>query len=201
MPPLERAMQSWLLDNCELIIIVLSITALALAYVWWRTRRRPYALGAGAAVALMGLVWLLVYLLPFLFGETDGQQIERKIREMAAAVKEGDLDRIFNHISSDFLYRNNTKATFRQKSEEVIRRRHVDEVIVWDFQRGEISRRTRTAQISFMVKARGKWQGSELGYLCEAEFVLDPDRQWRMKGFELFNAFRESNQPLPIPGF
>jgi signal transduction histidine kinase len=194
-------MQSWLLDNFELLIIVLSITALALAFVWWRTRQRRYAFGAGAALALMGLVWLLVYLLPLLFGESDSQQIERKVRAMAAAVKEANLDRIFSHISRDFNYRSHNKTAFRQKAEEVMRSRHVEEVIVWDFQRGEITRAERTARISFMVKARGNWQGSEIGYLCEAEFRLDSDGQWRMKGFELFNPFRESNQPIPIPGF
>jgi hypothetical protein len=194
-------MHSWLLDNFALLIMLLSIAALALAYVWWRTRRKYYAFAAGAAVALMGLVCLLVYLLPLLFGESDGQQIERKIREMAAAVKERNLDRIFSHISRDFRFGSHDKAAFRQRAEETIRRRDVEEVVVWDFERGEIARERRTAKISFMVKARGNWQGSEAGYRCDADFVLDPDGQWRMRSFQIFNPFRESNEPINIPGF
>jgi hypothetical protein len=194
-------MQSWLLDNFDFLIIVLSIAALVFAYAWWRTRRRPFALGAGAAILLMGFTWLLVYLLPFLFGESDHQQIERKVREMAAAVKDGNLDRIFSHISQEFRHGGLGKADFRHRAEEVIRSRHVEEVVVWDFERGEIARERRSAKVSFLVKARGSWRGSEVGYLCRAEFVLDPDRQWRMRGFEIFNPFRDSEQPIPIPGF
>ncbi len=193
-------MRSWLLDNVDLILIVLSIAVLVLAYGWWRTRRRPYAVGAVAAVVLLGLVGLLVYLSPHLFGESDSQQIERKVREMAAAVKTNDLDRIFGHISRDFRHGSLDKAAFRHRAEEVMRSRNVEEVIVWDFQRGEVRRAQRTAKITFMVKARGNWRGSEAGYLCEAEFALDPDNQWRMKGFQLFNPFRESDQPIAIPG-
>jgi hypothetical protein len=194
-------MQSWLSDNFALFIMLLSIAALALAYLWWGSRRRYYAFGAVGAVAFMGLVCLLVYLLPLLLGESDGQQIERKIREMAAAVKAGNLDRAFRHISSDFRFGSLDRAAFRQRAEEAIRRRHVEEVIVWDFERGEIARQTRTAKVSFMVKGTGDWRGSELGYRCDADFVLDLDGQWRMRGFQLFNPFRESNEPIPIPGF
>jgi len=194
-------MQSWLQDNFGLLIIVLSITALAFVFVWGRTRQRRYALGAGTAVALMGLVWLLLYLLPRLLGESDSQQIERKVREMANAVKDANLDRIFSHISRDFEYRGHNKAAFRQKAAEVLRSRNVDEVIVWDFDPGEIAREKRTGKVRFLVKARGNWRGSEAGYLCEADFVLDSDGQWRMRGFQIFNPFMETDQPIPIPGF
>ncbi len=194
-------MQNWLLDNLALITILLSIVTLAFVFVWWRTRRRPYALGAVTAVTLLGLVWLLLYALPLLFGETDSQQIERKIRAMAAAVKTRDLDRIFSHISESFHFGSHDKASFRRRSEEVIRAGEVEEVIVWDFQRGDIARDKRTGKVSFMVKARASWRGSEAGYRCDADFVLDPDGQWRMHGFQLFNPFRESKEPLQIPGF
>jgi hypothetical protein len=72
---------------------------------------------------------------------------------------------------------------------------------VWDFERGEVSRAQRTAKVHFMVKARGDWRGSEAGYPCNADFVLDPDGQWRLRGFQIFNPFVEADQPLHIPGF
>jgi hypothetical protein len=193
-------MQNWLLDNLALITILLSIATLALVSVWWRTRRRRYALGAVIAVTLLGLVWLLVYVLPLVFGETDSQQIERKIRAMAAAVKSNNVDRIFSHISESFHFGSHDKASFRRRAEEVIRARDVEEVIVWDFERGDIARDKRTAKMSFMVKARASWRGSEAGYRCDADFVLDPDGQWRMGGFQLFNPFR-ANEPIPLPRF
>lgn len=194
-------MQSWLSDNLALLTVLLSIIALALAYAWWGTRRRRYALGTGAAVALIGLLYLLIYLLPLVFGETDGQQIERKVREMAAAVKARDLDRAFRHISRDFRFGSLDRTAFRQRAEEAIRHENVDDVLVWEFERGEISRQTRTAKVSFMVKVRGNWRGSEVGYRCDADFVLEPDDQWRMRGFQIFKPFMETNEPIHIPGF
>jgi hypothetical protein len=134
------------------------------------------------------------------FGETDSQQIERKIRAMAAAVKSNNVDRIFSHISESFHFGSHDKASFRRRAEEVIRARDVEEVIVWDFERGDIARDKRTAKMSFMVKARSSWRGSEAGYRCDADFVLDPDGQWRMGGFQLFNPFR-ANEPIPLPRF
>src|SRR5262249_52742942 len=92
-----------------------------------RGRRQPLE---RAAVARTGAAWLLVHFSALLFGESDQQQIERKIREMAAAVKTADLDRIFRHISDDFRYRNHDKPAFRQKADEVMRKRKVDEVVV-----------------------------------------------------------------------
>jgi hypothetical protein len=194
-------MQNWLLDNFALLILVLSIAALVFAFAWWRTRQRNYGLGAASAVALIGLVCLLVYLLPFLFGETDSQQIERKIRAMAAAVKTRDLNRIFSHISERFDFHGLDKAAFRRKAVEAINARQVEEVVVWNFERGEIIREQGTGNVRFMVKARGNFRGSEAGYPCIADFVLDPDGQWRMQGFQIFNPFVESNQPIQIPGF
>jgi hypothetical protein len=194
-------MQSWLSDNFDILVILLGIIALGLGYFWWRTRKRYFALGAGLAVVLVGLVCLLPYLLPLILGESDSQQIERKIREMAASVKARNLDRIFRHVSNSFHFRSLDKLAFRQRSEEVIRRRDVEEVVVWDFERGEISREKRSATVRFTVKARSKWQGSEFPYRCEADFVLDSDGQWRMRGFQLFNPLVNSNEPIDIPGF
>jgi signal transduction histidine kinase len=125
-------MQNWLLDNFALLLLVLSIAALVFASAWWRTRKRNYGLAAVSAVALLGLVCLLVYLLPLLFGETDSQQIERKVRTMAAAVKTRNLDQIFSHISESFRFGSLNKAAFRRKAEEALNARQVAEVVVWE---------------------------------------------------------------------
>jgi hypothetical protein len=194
-------MQSWLTDNFDILVILLGILALALGYSWWRTKRRYYMFGAGAAVLLVGVVCLLVYLLPLVFGETDSQQIERKIREMAAGVKARNLDRIFRHVSDSFHFGSLDKTAFRQRAEQIIRRRDVEEVVVWDFERGEIAREKRAGTMSFTVKARSNLRGSELPYRCEADFVLDSDGQWRMRGFQIFNPIVESKEPIHIPGF
>lgn len=194
-------MQSWLADDFDVIVMLLGIAALACMYAWWRTRQRGYAIAAGAAGGLIALVCLILTIGPLLFGESDSQQIERKVREMAAAVKAGNLDGAFRHISREFRFGGLDGPAFRQKAAEAIRLHHVEDIVVWEFEPGEISRQRRAAKISFLVKVRGNWQGSEIAnYRCDADFVLDPDSQWRLKGFQLFNPFMESDQPIRIPG-
>jgi hypothetical protein len=195
-------MQSWLADNFDLLVMLLGIIALAFTYAWWRTRRRAFAVAAGTAGGFIGLVFLLVYLLPLVLGESDSHQIERKVRAMAAAVKAGNLDEAFRHISSQFRFRGLDRPAFRQKAAEATHRHDVEDIVVWEFEHGEISRRKKEAKVRFMVKVKGNWRGSEAaGYRCDADFVLDPDGQWRLKGFQIFNPFVESDQPLRIPGF
>jgi hypothetical protein len=157
--------------------------------------------GAGAAGGLIGLLCLLVFLAPLIFGESDSQQIERKVREMAAAVKADNLDEAFRHISREFRFEGLDRPAFRQKAQEAIRRQRVEDVVVWEFEHREISRQRRTAKVRFMVKVKGDWRGSEAaGYRCDADFVLDPDGQWRLRTFQIFNPFMESDQPIRVPG-
>jgi hypothetical protein len=181
--------------------MLLGMLTLAFTYAWWRTRRRAYAVGAGTAGGLIGILCLLVFLLPLILGESDSQQIERKVREMAAAVKAGNLDQAFRHISPEFRFGGLDRPAFRQKAAEAIRHHRIEDVVVWEFEHRELSRLRRAARVSFMVKVKGNWEGSDVAvHRCDADFVLDPDGQWRMRAFQIFNPFMESDQPLRIPG-
>lgn len=85
-------MTAWLADNLGFLSALLVTVALLLGFLWWKTKRRAYALGSGGALALLGVA----YLVSLVSGESDRQQLERKINEMAAAVTARDLDRIFS---------------------------------------------------------------------------------------------------------
>ncbi len=195
-------MANWLDENATLLYMLFGMAALVLLVLWWRTRQRRVILGAAGAIALLALVWLLGYVIPLVFGESDKQQIERKIREMAEGVKARDLERVFTHISDEIHFQTtHGKKDFRRNADNAIRSHNPEDVLIWDFEAKEISRQKRTAKVEFMVKAKGNWPGSEVGYRCEAEFVLDADNQWRLKGFQIFNPYVDTHQPIQIPGF
>jgi hypothetical protein len=124
---------------------------------------------------------------------------------MSAGVLARDVDRIFAHVSEQFRQGPRTfgstldKAAFRKASEAAIRAHHVTEVSAWDFEPQGVSRAQRTATMVFKVKPRGNWGGDAAYYLCRAQFVLDPDNQWRLEGFEIFNPFVDVHEPLQIP--
>ena len=40
---------------------------------------------------------------------------------------------------------------------------------------------------------------SEAFFLCRADFVRDPDGQWRLQTFQVFNPAVDVNQPMTIP--
>jgi hypothetical protein len=193
-------MPSWLVDDPSLLYMLLFTVVLALAILWWRTRKWPYLAGAGGAVVLLAGVWLLGH-----FVETDNKQIERKIREMAASVGDRNLDRAFAHISKDFHFGNSGKQfdrqQFRGRAQDFISTHRVTEAVVWDFEPGEISRAKRSGQMAFKVKVRSDVTRGGEHYRCVADFVFESDRQWRLKSFQLFNPFVEKNQPFQIPEF
>jgi hypothetical protein len=187
-------MLTWLVDDPALAYILLVGAVVILAVLWWRTQQGKYLIGAGIAVLLIGVVWLISKYVP-----TDSKRIQQAIEEMSAGVRSRNLDRIFSHVAADFRHGSLNKEAFRQASERAIREHDVTNVLVWDFELAEVSRQKRSARITFLVKPEGNL-GTPARYLhCAADFVLEPDGQWRMKGFELTDPF-EKGERVPIPG-
>lgn len=183
-----------LLDNALLIYVVLGLVALGLLVGLWTTRKRGYALGlAGVAVAAL-LFWLVTFLIP-----TDQKRIVGAVQEMSAGVRARDTNRIFAHISDQFRYSGMGKEAFRGFVDQHLKRGDVTEVLAYDFDQAQVSRKDRTALIEFTVKPKGPVTGDAAYYHCKATFVLDPDNQWRMKGFDVFNPYSDSKTPLNIP--
>jgi hypothetical protein len=188
-------MPYWLVEDPSVVCILLTTVAVVLAASWWRTRKRHLAIGAAVAAGLIGLVVLLDQWIV-----TDYEQLVLNLNAMAEAAGRRDLDAIFEHISNDFRHGGMNKTVFRQKADDAVRRHGVEQIILWDFRPVKVSSKSRTATVEFLAKARAGWSKGEY-YLCRAEFVLEePGRQWRMKGFELFNPYSDSNQAIPIPG-
>lgn len=189
-------MPSWLVEDPTVVYFLLGLAALGLTASWWMTRHRKYAVGAGVAVLLVVLVRLLDY-----FVVTDQEKIVASIQVMANGVATRDIDGIFAHVSTRFRLQGIDKAGFRRWAEARIRQEDVTSIRVWDFSKGEVDRDRSMATIEFLVKGHGGWvRGGEF-FRCKATFLLDPDNEWRLSGFELFQPYQDPGlaSPLTIP--
>jgi hypothetical protein len=183
-----------IIDNAVLIYVVLGFVAAALLVGLWMTRKRGFALALGGTIVAAFLVWLLTFLIP-----TDQSRIVGAIRDMSAAVPAKDTNRIFSHISDQFRYSGMGKEAFRAFVDHHLKNGDVEEVLADSFEKAQVSRADRTAVIEFNVKPKGNATGDTLFYYCKARFVLDPDNQWRLKGFEVFKPYADSKEPINIP--
>src|SRR5207302_3247660 len=113
-------MNNWLGENATLIYMILGTVFAVLVGVWWRTKRGWFAIGGGVNVLLIGAVVLLRFLYP-----SDAELIIGMMRDMAAAVKSRDMDRLFAPLSNDFRFRGHNKTDFRRVAEAVMTRRDV----------------------------------------------------------------------------
>jgi hypothetical protein len=176
-------------------VVILALLALALLVAFWTSRQRKYAVGVIALLGLIAVAWLIAQFLP-----TDRKAIESAIDQMAAGVKNGNPDQVFQHFAKDFRYRSLNKEAFQQQADPRIRSGVVDEVRILSYDKVNIRRPEKKADIEFHVKPFGPGIGDTLYYLCRARFVLEDDGQWRMQTFELYNPFMESNRAIDIPG-
>ncbi len=186
-------MLNWLVDN-PTVTYALVAFALLLVAVAWRTRRWKYAGFAGIPLVLIGLFWLLGTYYP-----SDERVIQTNIESMAAAVKARDIDGVMKYVASDFRFQSSDRNAFRQHAQQAMTARNVEEVLVWDFESEGLSRERRSAKMKFSAKAKGNW-GSDAYYAVVSEFVLEPDGEWRMRGFTIFNPL-DKKQPIQVPGF
>ena len=198
-------MFDWLFEGDTTAYVILAAVAVLLLVAWWQTRKRYWYFGIVAFLALIGLYFLLDRLV-----ETDREQIERKVKEMSAGVRERNVDRIFANVSEQFRLNNQNRAAFRAFAEQALRRGQVTEVKTWgpqfpdDF-RTKVRPTGATgppeldaARVTFMVKPEGPGLGAPF-FRCDATFVRDPDGQWRLFTFQLFQPGVDSNQPFQIP--
>lgn len=174
------------------VVIVLGLVALGCLVALWTTRKRKYAVGFAAALALLLLAWLIAYLVP-----TDQKRLERAVKEMAAGVEARDANRIFAHIAREFKHGPIDRTTFRHYVEMALKNGYVDRIAVWDFE-GAVVQGDK-AMLEFQAKPLGGQFGGDLFYRVKAEFVRE-EGQWRLKDFNLFNPLVDQDKPIDIPG-
>ena len=198
----------WLYEGRSTVYVILGACAVVLLALWARdgfvffksipprkgekaARRRPAVL---PLLVLLVAVLVGVYALLSVLVETRNKQIERKVKEMAAAVKRKDADAIMKHVSPSFQIGSMKREQFQEYVQSALRRGMVDELHVWEFVFSSDQPKVR-----FKAKPKGGWTRDTEYFLVEAEFVKDSDGQWRMKAFEVYNPFVDTNKPLGIP--
>lgn len=183
-------MFDWLFEGRLTVYLFLAVPALISLGLWSRDRRKHWLILVGSLAVLAGVYFLLDRVV-----ETRDEQIARKLGEMAGAVKAGDVNRIFEHLSDRFAWNGLDKNGFRRWVETVKQNRWVDELTVFDFK--FLDDRGR---VEFRAKPKGRLPGDVAFYRVVAEFVNEGG-QWKLKGFEVFNPFVDTDKPMGIPAF
>jgi hypothetical protein len=189
-------MPAWLVEGNATLYFLTACAAAILAGLWWRTRRRKYAVAAGVAGLLVGGVYLLDRAV-----ESPAEQMVRKVNDISAAVGSRDFDRMFRHVSDHFRRGGFDKRMFREFAERVAHQRNVTEFTPWGFEPGPISNAARRGELEFQFKIRGNWSAGNEFFRARTEWVLDPDDEWRIQTFDVFNPYTDSNAPIGIPGW
>ncbi len=170
----------WLVDNANLVILVLGLVALVLGVRWWLTRQGKYLVGLGAAVGLIGVVWLLT-----LTVVTDRVRLLRTVETIGRQLNQHDLDRAFAHLTDRVRVETGVWTTTlpREVLLKIARTRmqkgHVKALEVWNVDVESVDR--PKAVVSFYLRPQ-EFAGAFA--TCHAEFVLVGE-QWRVKGLKL----------------
>lgn len=184
---------SWLFEGRAEVYLLLGVVAVVAAGLWWVTGKRSFAVVAGAVLGLIVLYFVLDRLVV-----TDREQISSHIEAMGRAVADRSADGIMRHVSDRFRLplKNLDKAGLRAVAERGFQQ-GVTRIVPYDLTPLEISRAEREAKFEFMVRVDSA-DGPHL-LRCKSRFVLDPDDQWRLQTFDVFDPLRNTSQGNEIP--
>jgi hypothetical protein len=176
-------MFDWLFEGHLSVYFLLTAAAVLFAFLGVRTRNRRWYAAAAGAVALIGLYCLLDFAV-----ETDREQIQRKVKEMAAGFKApAHLDAVFDNVSDQFHCPfADSKTALRLKTQEQLKAWNITEVRISDLHCSEISRERKTAVAEFRAKVIGSFGTLEAApVFCKATFDYEPAHGWRMRELEV----------------
>jgi hypothetical protein len=173
------------------IYVGLAIVGIVLVALWFRDRRRTWLYALGGLALLAGAFFLLDLTI-----ETPPKQIRRKLQEMAQGVKKKDSKAILAHLSDQFEWEGMNKAEFHKAVDHVLQMDLVTDLVIWDEKFPDSS-----GKVIFQAKPKGAALGKmeKAFYRIRAEFVRDPDKQWRLKTFTVHDPV--NGERIEIRGF
>jgi SnoaL-like domain len=183
----------WLFEARLSVSFLLLLVGVVLLVLWWQRRNRRLLL----ALAAVGFLALVYFLLGFL-GETDREQITRKVQEMGQAVDRKDLELLSRHISEQFEYKRTArtldKKALLDQTRSAIDRFGVRDARVSSLDVTKLDQAKGTATVEFRGSADNN-RMSRVAVPVEADFVRDPDGQWRLKTIRFFRPFVNNLEP------
>ena len=176
-------MFDWLFEGHLSVYVLLAAAAALLIVLGARTRKRRWFTAAAGVVALAGLYCLLDFAV-----ETDREQIQRKVKAMAAGLKApANLDAVLENVSDRFHCPfADSKTALRDKAREQLKTWNITEVRISDLHCGEISRERKTAVAEFRAKVIGTFGALEAAPIfCTATFDYQPPQGWLLRELEV----------------
>ena len=180
-------MFAWIADNAVICYLLLALAAFALAAAWWTTRQTKYLWFLAQVVLIAVAVWIVAKV-----GQTDSKRIQDLVEEMSQGVREGNAERIFQHISRTVQFHGMGLADFRSLAEGHLKRGRARDVEVSKFSFPERPRSGK-AKVEFWAHT----DEAPAPIRCEADFALE-EGVWRMTTLELFIG--NTTNVWPIPG-
>lgn len=194
--PESQSMPVFISDPSLTTYAIIAIMVAVLAGLYYRSRKKkdlfPLIGGTGVLLALF-LIDILV--------ESPREETKRKMKEMSAASETKNWDEVFTNISETFNYKGSSGALTDKKGlrEKV---RSIESMIekgftVWGFTRDDFRQiNDTTVEIGFGAKVNGR---DETQSYVKAVFTKDPDGQWRLSDFALYEPIN-TKERRSIPG-
>ena len=172
-----------LIEGPMWVYFVFGALAIIFLFAFFITKRVLH-LGALPVLAVLALgFFLLDY-----FVESNREKAVRLSKEMIKAVEDKDVDLFGSYISDSFRTENETKQTILSRARPIvpyIRSLHSRSFQVTTETLGQV------INVSFVVDATGTAEGINLDnrpFNLRLSFQRDPDGEWRVRRFEVFEV-------------
>jgi ketosteroid isomerase-like protein len=173
-------------EDPTVLYVLLGFAAVVAFLYFTFSKRVVHLAGVPAAIGLAAVIFLVDYLI-----ETDREQVERKVQELADAVDRADYDKLADLISPRFYTpvftskQNLVEQARRLLDPQARRKTHF-----WQFDTRQGSG-GKTWIVEGNVSASGQYGGYDVqGWFGRIEFTFlkDPDGQWRVAKFTVTDS-------------
>lgn len=174
--------------------VILSVVALISVAAFFVTKRVIY-LGGVLLLLLLGFgFWLVDYAV-----ETDREQVERKTKELAKAVEQGDLVKLDALISSKFYDTNFTsKKALLDQARPILQPNQERKAQLWQFDT-KAGSSGKSMILTGNASASGQYGAFNVqGFFGKVEltYLKDEDGQWRLSKFFVTDS---QGNPINVP--
>jgi hypothetical protein len=117
---------------------------------------------------------------------------------MVAAFGRGDADGVVEHLAEDFEHYGIDKRSAREQLRKVINDYGIWDVKAWNYDITEINWPAGSAKAEFNLRVASAEHEVYRPYLIRAEFKHE-NGAWKLRRFERFNPFANTDQKIPFP--